>query len=700
MEVKWLFCGWNDKIKNQILVIMVSLNTLRTQFGVVLSIVIGGALLAFILSLKTEMGFSGNDPEVGEVAGDEIHYSEFLAAYEDVKTQMGGDNFDYAQSAQAVSMAWQSILTDRVFVPGFEKLGLTVVPAERKLMLQGELPSGVYASVFADPRTGAYDVAAVANFLAQAEGNLDMQRVWNLIDKQARIERSMNKYVDLVRGGAYANSLCLNKGLVAENNTYKGQFVACKYTSVADSLVKVSKGEIKKYYNDHKSQYKQTPYRTVNYVHFEIEPTAADKEAVEALAKSSTAKFTAVNDLKSYVREEAHATLASTYIAAKSLSSDEAKALRGGKTYGPELKGDEWYASRVYETRNVADSLELQHIVVSYMDTELADSLYNVAKQKNADFAALAAKHSVAETAADGGKIGKVAYSSLTPELADAFVSAKKGSVIKVAFGNAIQIFKVLSTGAVTNHYRLATLTYPVEASQETKREIHKNAGAFAVNAKGSVEKFQEAANAQSVLASSMNVDRGNRNVPGLPNSLEVVRWANDAKVGEVSDLIKLEDGYVVAVVTAVDENEYKSLDKVSTQIKNILVRQKKAALLKEKMQGATLEEIATAAGSKVESFENVKSSAYYVQGLGVEPRVLGAIASVSADATGVVLPLVEGTSGVYAVVVNEVATADNQTVDAERVKAQAEAESMAARRALYAVQDMVEVVDGTVSFF
>ena len=71
---------------------MLSLNTLRTQFGVLLSVVIGGALLAFILSLKTEMGFSGNDPEVGAIDGDEIHYSEFLAAYEDVKTQMGGDN--------------------------------------------------------------------------------------------------------------------------------------------------------------------------------------------------------------------------------------------------------------------------------------------------------------------------------------------------------------------------------------------------------------------------------------------------------------------------------------------------------------------------------------------------------------------------------------------------------------------------------
>ncbi len=674
---------------------MLSLNTLRTQFGVVLSIVIGGALLAFILSLKTEMGFSGNDPEVGEVNGDEIHYSEFVAAYEDVKTQMGGDNFDYNQSAQAVQMAWQSILADRVFVPGFEKLGLTVAPAERKAMLKGEVASGVLGSVFADPRTGIYNVAAVTEFLAQAEGNAEMQRVWNLIDKQARIERASNKYMDLVRGGAYANALTLNKGIVAENNTYKGHFVACKYSSVADSLVKVSKSEIKKYYKAHKSQYEQTPYCTVKYAHFEIEPTEADKKAVEDTAKKNAEVFAKTKDLKAYVREQAHASLATTYVAAKSLDADEAKALRAGKTYGPELQGDEWYASRVFETRNVPEEIELQHIVVSYMDSELADSLYTVASKKGADFAALASKYSVAETAAEGGMIGKVEYSTLSTELADAFVSAKKGAVIKVAFGNAIQIFKVLSTGPVTRHYRLATLTYPVEASQETQRNIHKEASLFAVNAKGSVEKFDEAA--ASLSTSTMNVEQGSRNVPGLANSLEVVRWASDAKVGEVSDLIKLDDGYVVAVVTAVDDAEYKSLDKVSAQIKNTLLRQKKAALLKEKMQGATLEEIAANAEAKVEEFSDAKSSAYYVKGLGVEPRVLGAV--VAAE-TGKLLPLVEGNSGVFAVVVDEVATEEAQTVEAERVKAQAEAESMASRRAMWAVQEKANIVDNTVKFF
>ena len=327
----------------------------------------------------------------------------------------------------------------------------------------------------------------------------------------------------------------------------------------------------------------------------------------------------------------------------------------------------------------------------------MADSLYTVAGKKGADFAALASQYSIADTASEGGVIGKVAYSDLPLEIANAFVNVSKGSIVKVESGNAIQIFKVVSLGAKSRHYRLATLSYPVEASQETQRAVHKEASLFAVNAKGSVEKFDEALKSVSVGSSLMNVEQGSRNVPGLPNSLEVVRWANDAKVGDVSDLIKLEDGYVVAVVTAIDESEYKALDKVSSQIKNTLLRQKKAAVLKEKMQGATLEEIAASAGSKVEEFKDAKSSAYYVQGLGVEPRVLGALV---AGKAGELLPIIEGTSGVYAVVVDEVATEENQTVEAERVKAQSEAESMAARRAMWAVQENANIVDNTVSFF
>ena len=118
---------------------MASLNTMRTKFGVILSVIIGGALLAFILSLKTEMGFSGNDPKVGEIDGDKILYSEYLAAYDDMKAQMGGDGaYDDETANQLISATWQSLLANHVLLPGLESLGIAVPESEREAMLRGE----------------------------------------------------------------------------------------------------------------------------------------------------------------------------------------------------------------------------------------------------------------------------------------------------------------------------------------------------------------------------------------------------------------------------------------------------------------------------------------------------------------------------------------------------------------------------------
>ena len=89
---------------------MASLNTLRTKFGIVLSIVIAGALLAFILSLKTEMGFSGNDPRVGVINGKKINYSEYYNQYEQIKAQSGAQESDEQQSAMLANAAWQALI--------------------------------------------------------------------------------------------------------------------------------------------------------------------------------------------------------------------------------------------------------------------------------------------------------------------------------------------------------------------------------------------------------------------------------------------------------------------------------------------------------------------------------------------------------------------------------------------------------------
>ena len=133
---------------------MASLNTLRTKFGVVLSVIIALALLAFILSLRDDMGFSGNDPKVGEIDGSKVAYSEYYDIYEQVREQSGAQESDEQQSALLANTAWQTLVARRVLAPGFEKAGLWVSEQERQAMIAGKEYSPVFYQAFADPRTG------------------------------------------------------------------------------------------------------------------------------------------------------------------------------------------------------------------------------------------------------------------------------------------------------------------------------------------------------------------------------------------------------------------------------------------------------------------------------------------------------------------------------------------------------------------
>ena len=101
---------------------MASLNTLRTKFGIVLSIIIALALLAFILSLKTEMGFSGNDPRVGVIDGKKINYSEYYDQYEQIKQQNNVQENDEQQSAMLANAVWQTLIAKYVMTPGFDRM--------------------------------------------------------------------------------------------------------------------------------------------------------------------------------------------------------------------------------------------------------------------------------------------------------------------------------------------------------------------------------------------------------------------------------------------------------------------------------------------------------------------------------------------------------------------------------------------------
>ena len=671
---------------------MASLNTLRTKFGIVLSIVIAGALLAFILSLKTEMGFSGNDPRVGVIDGEKINYSEYYNQYEQVKAQSGAQESNEQQSAMLANAAWQALIGKYVLTPGFDKMGLRVTEPERMSMVSGQHPSQAFYNAFADPRTGEYNVAAVHQFLSEAEANAQAQLAWAQLNEQARMEREVAKFLGLIKGGVYVNSLEVANGVNSANNTYAGKWAGKKYSAVPDSLIQLKSSDIKAYYNSHKNMFKQTPSRALSYVVFEVSPTDDDMLALEKSVAEVGAQFAATEELKSFVRANRNGKIADNYVSAKQLSEEEAKALLDGATYGPVLKNNEWTMARALDTKIVPDSMGIRHIVLPYTQEALADSLLTVLKG-GADFAQVAAQYSVYDaTAANGGEVGVMPFSAFSGEFAAALANAKTGDIVKIASGDAIQLMQVYRADKPSKHVQVASITYPVEASAATRRDIHNQAGTFSVNAKGSVEAFNDAASAAAVTPRIASLAQGERTIRGLEDSRDVARWAYGAEVGDVSEIFPVGKDYVIAMLTEIDDNEFAPLEKVSAQIRAQVLRDKKYDYIVKELSGSTLDEQAKSLGTEVADFDNVTFGAFYVNGPGFEPRLIGAISSTTEK--GVLSAPVKGLSGVYVFEVDDIQTSDKQTAEGEKVRAQAMAESMAQQCSGQAIQQMAKIQD------
>lgn len=668
---------------------MISLNTLRTKFGVVLSVVIGVALLAFILSLKTEMGFTGQDPKVGEIAGEKINYSEYYNEYEQIKAQTGIQETDEQQSAMLANAVWQSLVAKHLFEPSFEEMGLQFTDSERLALLSGEQFSQTLYNAFADPATGEYNVAAVSQFLVESESNPEAAAAWAQLVEQLQLENAMQKYYGLVKGGTYVNALEIAQGQKAQNETRSGKWVVKRYADMPDSLYTVSSSDIKAYYAAHKNGYKQLPSRQLSYVVFEVSPTEGDMAALEQEVKMVGEEFAVAEDVKSFTRENRNGSIAEAYVNASQLTTEEAEALMAGKMYGPVLKNNEWTMARVLDSKMAPDSLGIRHIVLPYTETALADSLLTVLKG-GADFAEAAAQYSVfTQTAQQGGEVGVMPFAAFTNEFAEALATAKKGDIVKIASGDAIQLMQVYRADKPSKHIRVASITYPVLASNETRRTAHSAAGSFTLAAK---EDFAAAASTAAVTPRVATLVQGDRTIRGLEDSREVARWAYGAKVGDLSEIFTVGDDYVIATLTAIDKEEYTPVEKVASQIRMQLMREKKFEAVKAQLTGATIEAVAEANGVEVNEYKDAAMGAYVLAGPGFEPALIGAIASTTEK--GVVSAPVKGMNGVYVFTVEDITDGATQTEEAERVRAQAVQESVVTQSALQAVQEMAEIKD------
>lgn len=688
---------------------MAGLNTLRTKGGLFLTIFIGLALLLFIVSLAFENGGMGQqDPKVAEINGEKITYTNYQDTFDAVQNNlsaMSGQDYSSSEAQDAVhNMTWQQLLNKYAIEPGFNKMGINVSDDERIELISGQYVSPIIVSAFTNPQTGMFSPEEVVNYLNAAAadqqyGPLMMQR-YEMLVNDALVQRSMEKYVGLVSKGVFVNDLEIAAGVTAANKAFSGRWVGQNYAQVADSLVKIEKADIEKFYNEHKKMFKQVPSRAVSYVVFEVEPTENDRLAAANEVEKMTAEFAATEEPMIYAKSKSRQAIDEAYYSREALSAEMAAIAFGkdrSQVYGPVLENDVYHISRVTDVRSMPDSVGVSYIVLA-QNAAKADSLMAAAKG-GANFAAMAMEFSEDRATAElGGELGVLPYSAYPEEFRAEIDKAAKGSFFKVDMGQVVYVVRVDRKDAPVMKAQVATITYPVMASPATEKEVHSVASQFSVAAQGSVEKFNAAASEFAMVPRVARITNNDRQMAGMgDDSRSIVRWAFDAKVGEVSEIYTVDRNYVVAIVTEQRDEQYATMQQVYNEIYPMVLNEKKFDYLKSQLAGKSIEEAAAALGVEVGSFENVTANGFYIDGIGIAPRTIGAIANV---AEGEVSKPINDMTGAYIIVVDQIVEAENQTADKERVRQQAMVEAQAAQRMNQALYEGSKIEDLRVKFF
>lgn len=136
---------------------------------------------------------------------------------------------------------------------------------------------------------------------------------------------------------------------------------------------------------------------------------------------------------------------------------------------------------------------------------------------------------------------------------------------------------------------QLATIVYRIDPSDATQQEIYAKASKFVGEVAGSYENFEKAAEDNSLSKRVVRIKNTDRDINGLDNSREIVRWAFNGKKGDVSSILEVDGNYVVAAITGVTEAGIAPMEAVAAQITAILRGQKKGEMLTKEMTGSSL---------------------------------------------------------------------------------------------------------------
>lgn len=666
------------------------IQNIQEKYAKLMAVIIALALIIFVVMLAFENGgslFRGDSgTTVGKINGVAIDFNTLeprIKQQEDEYKRQGYGS-GAAVRQQAVEQVWSQEVARVVLETEIKKLGMLIGKKEMGDILYGANPPADLKRTFTDPATGVYNAQ-------QAKQQIDQM----LKNKQTPPEQkaqfnSFLNFLELGRLNDKYNALLLNstnfpKWFVEKQNADNSQLANISlvrefYSSIPDSSVKITDKEIEDYIGKHKDQFKQEESRGISYVAFSALPTAADSAAARERLLELKPGFDSTADVKQYLESQGSETYYDSYIGGNRIqipAKDSIFRIPVGTTYGPYLDGANYSLAKLIGVRPQADSVTVRHILIStaqrdpqtgammtVRDTASAKNLIDSIQKAiigGSNFDTVCAKLSEDGTRDKGGVYENVTSGSMVAAFNEFIFGKPVGSkgVVKTEFG--YHYIEILSSKGSSTAYKIAYLTAPIEASNETDANASNEATQFAGNSR---DRKSFDANAEKLKSKGINksfaqdITPTTAQVMGLGASREFVKAIYAASLGDVIEPTKVENSYVVAVVTEINPKGTQSASKARMMVEPLLRNHKKAEQITKKIGTiTTLEAAASVLGGKqIETADSVRLSGVPPSPLvSSEPKVLGAAFN-PANRGKVVTQAIEGNSGVYILRVNNVA--------------------------------------------
>lgn len=686
---------------------MVTLNTLRNKGGALLAFVIGLALVAFILGDVLSSGssiLSGSKMNVGQIDGETVTYLEYDRVVNQLmevqRITTGRDGSSEEETEMIREQAWNQMIREKAFNPQIAKLGLSVSDQEMIDMVNGPNISPLIAEMFKNPQTGFFDPEYMRYIRQQAayDETGRLMLFWNYVESETADQSLLFKYKALVDKAAYVTSLEARTIADLQSRTYSARYVVQKYADLADSSVNITDSELRGFFNNHKEMFRQDVSRDIEYVSFEALPSEEDYAEAEQKINSLAEELRNTSNVQQFISMNSQSAFDTRYYNEEQLVGELgnfALTASAGEIYGPVLSGDQWTIARVADVQSLPDSIRLSNITLPLGQQALADSLMGVLRA-GGDFAELARNHSEdVQSAIIGGDIGSLDPQNLVPALASELKGAKTGEVKMVVMPDGIYILKVTESVRESDKIQLGILTYNVEPSSNTRNQAFANASRFATAV--STSGFDNAVAENSLSKRVATLGPNDRTVGGILQSRELVRWAFNGKKGDNSGVMEFGNYFVIAKVNDIRKAGTATFDQAKETVRTILLNRKKGELLADRMQGGSVESLASSLGTSVLQNDDINFEGFMAPEVGLDPSFPGGVAALSQS--GQASKPIVGRIGVYVAQADDIRTEEGNP-ELQKARLTAEGQQVAFPVAYQSFLELLNIEDVRYRFY